>query len=59
MLGDTRITQVEPSGKLTDGKLVTPDQAQDALSMGFCHQLKSIHEVTLLQTEMKIRFSDH
>ena len=25
--------------------------------MGFCHQLKSIHTITLLQTEMTIRFS--
>jgi len=48
VLRDSRITQVETTGELTDRELVAPDQPQDALPMGFCHQLKSIHTITLL-----------
>jgi hypothetical protein len=48
VLRDAGITQVEAAGELADRKLVAPDQPQDALPMGFCHQLKSIHTITLL-----------
>jgi hypothetical protein len=48
VLRDAGITQVETTGELADRELVAPDQPQDALPMGFRHQLKSIHTITLL-----------
>jgi hypothetical protein len=48
VLRDAGITQVESTGQLANRQLVAPDQPQDALPVGFRHQLKSIHTITLL-----------
>jgi hypothetical protein len=36
-----------------------PDQPQDALPMGLSDELEGIHGITLLRTEMTLRFSHH